>query len=130
MRNKSRKIALALVSALEKSNETEAKKKANKFKQIAYKWGATKQTGEILREFGKAWKRKDGEIATVVSATPLSEGTKSKIKKKLKNKKYLIEEEVDPSIIGGVALYLGNEYLIDATLKGKLKRLLNIAHKI
>ena len=41
----------------------------------------------------------------------------------LAKKRYIMEEKVDPGVIGGVALYLGNDFVIDGTIRGKLKRI-------
>ena len=124
MQNKTRKYAKALASVLEKAeSKSEAEKIAKRFKHLLYKRGMVKKSGQILQEFSRILKEKDGREAVVVSALKLESKTKNKIEKNLAEKGYRMEEKVDPSLIGGIALILGNEYLIDGTLKGKLKRL-------
>ncbi len=123
MRNDPRQYARALVEGFEGISEKKAKEKAERFKKIVYKHGAAKRIGEILMKFTELWRERKGPIASVVSATPLSSKTKTRMGKILKSKKYVMKEEVNPSVIGGVAMFLGNEYLIDGTFKGKLRRL-------
>jgi F0F1-type ATP synthase delta subunit len=127
MRNDVRQYGRVLVDILKDASEKEALEKAKRFKKMLYKQGAFKRVGEILMNFSKAWKEKDGAIATVVSAQPLSAQTKSNMEETLKEKNYVMEEEVNPYVIGGVAMQLGNSYLIDSTIRGKLKKIQKIS---
>ena len=47
----------------------------------------------------------------------------------LAKKNYVMEEKVDPAVIGGVALFLGNEYVVDGTARGKLQRIATLLEK-
>jgi F0F1-type ATP synthase delta subunit len=127
MRSDSRQYGRALVDSLKNASESEVLEKVKRFKKLLYKQGTFKKAGEILMYFSKAWREKDGDIATVVTAKSLSAHTKSSIEKTLQEKNYVIEEEVNPSVIGGVAVQLGNSYLIDGTIKGKLKKIQGIS---
>lgn len=112
-----------MVEVFDGLSEKEAEKKARNWKRLLYKCGASKQVSKILQEFTRAWKERKGKIATVLSAEPLAEKSKKQFEEALSKKKYAMEEKVDPSVIGGVALFLGNDYVIDSTIRGKLLRL-------
>jgi F0F1-type ATP synthase delta subunit len=45
------------------------------------------------------------------------------VKKTLKKEGYVIKDEVHEDLIGGAAVFLSNEYLIDNSIKGKLHKL-------
>ena len=45
------------------------------------------------------------------------------MKNVLKKDGYQVKEEQNESLIGGTAVFLGNEYLFDNTVKGKLQKL-------
>lgn len=126
VQNKTKKISEALVSVFDGVGEEEAKDRAKRFKKLILKWGMTKETSEILKRFSRDWRERNGKIATVLSHEPLSSEAKQKIEESLKKNNYTFEEKIDKSVIGGVSLSLGNEYLIDGTIKGKLKKLQKI----
>lgn len=123
MRNKAKTYAKAMVQALDGVSEKEAAKRVSILKRMLYKRGDSKQISKILQEFAHAWKERNGQTATVVTAETLSEKTRMQIEQSLAKKKYIMEEKNDPGVIGGVALYLGNDYMIDGTIRGKLKRI-------
>ena len=122
MQSKARTYAAVMVQALNEVSEKEAAQKIKRLKNLLYKRGDFKQVSAILREFSKAWKERNGKIAMVVSAEPLAENTKNQIEQSLRKNGYVAEEKVDKEVIGGMALYLGNDYVIDSTIKGKLQR--------
>lgn len=62
--------------------------------------------------------------ATLVSAHPLTDGTKTEIRDLLKTefpnaKKIIMNENIDPAVVGGVRIELAGEEL-DLTIKAKL----------
>ena len=67
----------------------------------------------------------DQEVATVVTAVPLKKEQESSILKKLREisgKDVTLENEIDPSLIGGFVLRVGDlEY--NASVSGKLEKL-------
>ncbi|MBQ7363326.1 MAG: ATP synthase F1 subunit delta [Clostridia bacterium] len=67
------------------------------------------------------------EHATVISAVPLSDTELSRLKEKLErltSKTFIIECEVDPSILGGIKLrYMGRQ--LDSSLRTKLDSFAN-----
>lgn len=68
---------------------------------------------------------KDEERVRVVTPFPLTEEQKEIISTKLSRvipKPFVLEEEIDPSLIGGVVVLWG-ELLIDCSIKTQLERL-------
>ena len=123
MQSKARIYARAMAQVFERVSEKEAKKRAGVLKHLLYKRGDFKQASKILQEFARTWKERNGQTAIVVAAEPLSGKTEKHMEQVLAKKRYIMEEKVDPGVIGGVALYLGNSFLIDGTIRGKLKKL-------
>ena len=123
MQSKARTYAALMVQALDGVSEKEAQQKIQRLKKLLYKRGDFKHVSAILQEFAWAWRERKGKIATVVSAEPLAVSTKKHMEQSLQKKGYIAEEKVDASVIGGMALFLGNDYVIDSTVKGKLQRL-------
>jgi len=123
MQSKVRTYAAVMVQALDGVSEKEAAQKIRRLKKLLYKRGDFKHVSAILQEFARAWRERKGKTATVISAQPLAEKTKADMARSLEKKGYVLQEKVDPNVIGGTALYLGNDYVIDSTVKGKLLRL-------
>ena len=121
--NKAKTYAKAMVEAFDGVSEKDAKKRAQTLKRMLYKRGDSKHISKILQEFARAWKERKGQTATVLSAELLSGKTRKQFEESLAKKRYIMEEKVDPGVIGGVALFLGNDYVIDSTIRGKLQRL-------
>ena len=115
-----------MVEALDGSSEKEARETMQAIKRLLYKRGDFKHVSRILQEFERAWQERKGKIATVVTAFPLAEKTKIAIEKSLEKSGYAKQEQIDKDVIGGMALYLGNEYVIDGTIKGILQRMVKI----
>lgn len=126
MQSKAKTYAAVMVEALDGVSEKEAVKRAKSLKILLQKRGDFKQLSKILQEFSRAWRERRGSVAEVVSAEPLSSKAREDMEKSLKKKGYVMEERIDPSVIGGTALYLGRDYVIDGTIRGKLKRISNI----
>jgi len=81
---------------------------------------------EIADSFKEKWYEKSGIAeVTVTSSTPLSDETRKKLVKKLEkvyNKKILLEEKTDSSLIGGMKVSCGG-VLMDGTVKTRLETL-------
>lgn len=87
----------------------------------------------IIKEFKKLYnqEKKIMEVE-VVSAITLNEKMKNKLQNKIKSKidnKVLIKEKIDPSIIGGLIIKIG-DHIIDGSIKNKLANLQNHIEKI
>lgn len=68
---------------------------------------------------------KGNQIATVTSAVPLNDALKAKVLEKVKSivgKEVQLENKIDPSIIGGFVLRVGDKQY-DASITGKLNNL-------
>ena len=123
MTKKASLYARALVQSLEGASEQKQKEIISRFKSLLKKRGDLRHLSSVFQEFEKLWEERDGKIARVVSHAGLSVSFAGLIKGALKEKGYQIKEEQDKSLIGGVAVFLGNEYLFDNTVKGKLQKL-------
>ena len=121
--NKAKTYAKAMVAAFDGVSEKEAKKRAQILKRVLYKRGDSKHISKILQEFSHAWKERNGKTAITLTAEPLPDKIKKQFETTLSKKQYIMEEKVDPGVIGGIALFLGNDFLIDGTIRGKLKRI-------
>lgn len=128
MQSKAKTYALVMVESLDGVSEKEAAKRVQRLKLLLQKRGDLKLLSKILQEFSRAWKERKGQIGEVVTAEPLSKLTREKIEKSLEGKGYIMKETVEPSIIGGMALFLGRDFLIDGTVRGKLKRITKLLY--
>ena len=123
MAKKASLYARALLQSLEEASEKEQREIAARFKSLLKKRGDLRHVSSVLREFSNLWKERKGKIARVVTAFDLPASFVSFMKSALKKKGYQIEEEQNENLIGGAAVFLGNEYLFDNTIKGKLQKL-------
>ncbi len=123
MQSRVRIYARVLHEALKGVSLTEQKKRMHTFKEILKKRGDMKISHGILQEFQKLEKEQKGKTGRVVSAKHLSPFVKTALVSKLKSMKFTLEDRIDPSVIGGVALFLGNEFLIDNTILARLRKL-------
>lgn len=125
--NKQRTYAQALLAALGKvkgKKEGEgAHERVGNFLLLLKQKGDMKRLPGILREFSELRKKQKGEIARIISANPLSSSVKVLAQRTLKKKGYIAKEEVQPSALGGAAVFLGKEYMFDDTLRDKLRRM-------
>ena len=129
MQSKVKIYADVMVRVFDGLSGAETREKVRRLKLVLRKRGDAKRISEILREFSRAWKQRKGPIARVVSTEALPKEVRMPMEQKLLKKNYVMEEEVDPAVIGGIALYLGNEYVIDGTVKGKLQRIATLLEK-
>lgn len=92
------------------------------FLLILIEKGRILELDKILEEMNKVnLERTSTLIARVKTVVPLLEDERTALINKLQlkfNKKIIMEEEIDPSIIGGVFVQVGNN-IIDGTIKGK-----------
>ncbi|CAB1253980.1 F0F1 ATP synthase subunit delta [Clostridium sp. MT-14] len=94
--------------------------------------GRIKQLDGKLKEMKDIYLGKHNTVvAKVKTVIPLKDNEKKDLIQKLEkkfNKKILIEEEIDPSIIGGVYVDVNNE-VIDGTIRSKLSEMKKIMLK-
>ena len=125
IRNKAKLYAEALRQVLESTQEKDFSNKIDNFKKLLKRSGGMKIAGRVVREFKTIWSEKDGQIAQIITASPLSKGMREQIELVLKNKGFVLKERVDPNVLGGLAIVLGKDRLIDYTIKKKLKIIWN-----
>lgn len=81
---------------------------------------------QIIRIFTELVREYRGEtVAVVISAVPLTDTERAMTIQRLQEitgKKVLLNEKVDPSIIGGMRIIVGDK-LLDLSLKGHLERI-------
>lgn len=123
MAKKTSLYARALVESLQDVSIKEQKERIVRFKTLLKKRGDLRLQSAILGEFEKRWEKRDGKIATVISAKEAPDSFISSITKTLKEEGYIVKEEEEEALIGGFAVFLSNEYLIDNSIKGKLYKL-------
>ena len=82
----------------------------------------------VATEYRRLYDRREGIVeATVISATELDKGELAAIRSRigeLTSGKVEMTTSVDPSILGGVIIQLGDQ-LIDGSVRGRLERLRN-----
>lgn len=67
--------------------------------------------------------------AKVITFKPLTEQQKTKLKQALEKRlqsKVELEEDQDPTILGGLKIYIGNDRVIDGSVRGELDQLTKI----
>jgi F0F1-type ATP synthase delta subunit len=129
MAKKTSVYAKALVESLDRVTQQEAKARIARFKKLLKKRGDVRMLSGVLQEFFKLWEQRKGKIANVVFASKPSLSFLDAMQKTVQQQGYQIKEQVDARVIGGVAVFLGNEYLFDNTLKGKLQRLYEVERR-
>ena len=117
--HKAKVYAKALV-ALNGKTEEEQKLVAQRLKQLLKKRGDLRLLSAILKETENL---QQGNRAQIVTASKLSEQARNTLKESLEQKGFSMQEKVDAHVIGGIAMYLGKEYMIDATVRRKLQKL-------
>jgi len=123
MAKKASLYAKALLKSLDGAPEKKQREIAIRFKSLLKKRGDLRYFNSVLQEFLKLWEERKGKVARVVSAKELPSSFAFAMKSALKKKGYQVKEEHSENLIGGVAVFLGNEYLFDNTVKGKLQKL-------
>ena len=126
MASKTRTYARVLTAVLADATEEQAPMIVQNFKQLLKKRGDLKLSSAILQEFTAVWSAQKGIVARVITATPLSDSAKRQTEQSLKEQGFVLEEKVEPTVIGGTALFLGKDYLIDGTVRGRLQKLTRI----
>lgn len=104
----------------------EGNKLLRNFFLLLLKKGRLQILPEIICEFKKLAASHLGILdVRLISTIQIDEETRNNLTKKIEetfNKKPIISEEIDPNLIGGEILIIGNK-MFDSSLKGKLDRL-------
>src|SRR3989344_8710695 len=120
MPSKTRTYTQILLSIASEGSGDDFREKAKQFLQLLRRRGDFRLIGKILREFERRWEATKGKTATVVAREPLSGSVRIIIERELKNRGYALKEVVNPEVKDGMAVFLGKEYFIDGTVKGRL----------
>ncbi|MDO8633524.1 MAG: F0F1 ATP synthase subunit delta [bacterium] len=120
---KSRLYAQALKEVLEKAPQEKVKGIALRLKFLLKKRGDLRHLPSVLKEFEEFWTERKGKLARVALAKSQSAELKAKLVSKLRKIGFQYKEEIQSELIGGLAIFLGKEYLIDNTVRSKLAKL-------
>ncbi|MBI2452620.1 MAG: F0F1 ATP synthase subunit delta [Parcubacteria group bacterium] len=126
VRNKNiRRYASALAGSLAKAKtRKEAAAMLDNFFSLVKRRGHAKFLRTVLIEVQKKYEARGRKPAEMVSAAPLSSASRKKTLSLLKRKGFGTPAwRVSPELLAGSALFLGNEYLMDGTLREKLRRI-------
>ena len=115
--------ARVLLDSLEGKPPAGIEKIAQKFKHLLKKRGDLRLMSQIIRELKAFQGEKEGKRAQVISAFALAEDAKLVLQKSLKQRGFRMEEKVEPKLIGGTAIFLEKEFLVDGTVRGRLQRI-------
>lgn len=113
-------IARAVAAQLESGKSTQ--KVAKSLAQYLIEERRSGELEAIMRDV-QALRHESVDIleANVTSAFPLTAQTKAQIAKLLPAKQVIMNEQIDPDVIGGVRIEAGST-LIDATIKRQLEQ--------
>ena len=90
------------------------------------------ETSKIVDTYVQQMKASRGEVsATIISADPLSKAQTDAVESAMKNqvgkgKKVILSTEVDPSILGGLQVQIGDQFL-DLSVKSRIDELARTA---
>lgn len=125
MPSKARIYGEVLKEVLEKTPARKRKALFQNFKNLLKKRGDLRLLSRAVQEFKTAWENRKGKKGTVIFAKIPSARARGSLIKTLKRKGFVYEQVVDPALVGGVQIFLGNDYFIDNSIKGKLQQLAN-----
>ncbi|TSC56302.1 MAG: hypothetical protein Greene071421_242 [Parcubacteria group bacterium Greene0714_21] len=120
MQNKVRIYGEVLKEVLEKIPEQKYRSVFQNFKNLLKKRGDLRLLSKAVQEFKTVWENRKGKKGTVVFAKTPSGAMRKTVAKALKRKGFIYEEKIDPRLVGGAEIFLGNDYLIDNSIQGKL----------
>lgn len=123
MQSKVRIYAKVLYESLKRVSLAEQRKRIGIFKEILKKRGDIRMSSGVLQEFHRLLQEQKGKIGKVVSSRPLGAPVKTMLQRLLKSMKFVPQDRIEPAVIGGVALFLGREFLIDNTIVARLRKL-------
>lgn len=123
MPSKARIYGEILKEVLEKTPAKKRKALFQNFKDLLKKRGDLRLLARAVQEFKTAWENRKGKKGTVVFAKIPSARARRSLIKTLKRKGFIYEQVVDPTLVAGAEIFLGNDYLIDSSIKGKLRTL-------
>lgn len=123
MRNKPKIYGKVLSETLEGKSRAQARELIKRFKTLLKKRGDLRFLYQILKEYQELQEEKEGKPAQVIFASLPSERLKNDLKTSLGQKGFQMKEKINPQVIGGAAMFLGREFLIDGTVRGRLQKI-------
>lgn len=120
---KAKIYAKVLLEVVEGKSKQEAEKIVKNLLLLLRKRGDIRLGFRVVRELQNLEEEKEGKPGLVVSAKPLYAELKQRLENSLSKKGFAMKESVHPSVMGGLAIFLGREYMIDGTVRGKLSKL-------
>jgi F0F1-type ATP synthase delta subunit len=123
MHSKAKLYAALLVDVLDTAGEKEQQRILTRFRTLLQKQGDMRIASKVVQEFKKAWENKSGQPGEIVSATPLPKSLADTLFRVVKKKGYIPKETVNTDVVGGIAVFLGSEYLVDNTFTARLQRI-------
>lgn len=123
MQSKAKTYGQILKEVLQQVPENKRREVRERFRSLLKKRGDLKLLSKALQEFKKLWENREGMLATVIFASAPTEKAREMAEKILTRKGFVYRQEVDSTLIGGTRIFLGNDILIDNTIRGKLQAL-------
>jgi len=121
MKYSPKQYARALYESLKGAKEGETDLLFRNFYSILLRNNDLKLISKIIEKIEEIDKEKRGVVEVKIASTKkLEQETIEKLRKLIKNAE--IEEEIDPSLIGGLKIQIG-DLLIDGSIKAKLNKL-------
>lgn len=115
--------AKALKEVLEKTPAKKQKEVIARLKLVLKKRQDLRHLSQVIKEFERLWLERKGKRAKAIIAKPLGSLLRGAVSRALSKQGFQYEEEIKKEIVGGIALFLGNEYLVDNTIRSKLAKL-------
>lgn len=126
MKIKPSQYAAALCETTKNVSGEELESRLKNFFKILKQNNDLEKFKEIVNEFKKCDREQRGrELVEITTPAALSRELREKIISKLKKeikKEIELREKNDPEILGGIIIKI-NDFLIDASLKGKIQKL-------
>lgn len=118
-----KKYAQALYEATKGLSDKEQSKILERFIDLLDVYNDRSLLSRIIEAYERERRKKEGiDKVEVTSAQKLPTKIRDKITARFKGKGEFVEL-VEPAVLGGVRLVINEEYLIDATLAGRVDRL-------
>lgn len=108
----------------------QANELAQTFIKFLESHGATQELGDVIAHLNEYYDQKirKSDVAIVKTSTLLSDTETTEIQlelKKIFNKELRIETIIDPELVGGIRIQVG-DVVIDRTLRSKLNEIKNV----
>ena len=120
-----KEYAISFYESLDQEQEY-PEKKIKAFVNILIKNKDLDISNDIISEFEKYYREKNKILDVEISSAKKLDAENIDTIKKIFGKETKFKEIIEPSLIGGVILKIGNNLLIDNTIKKRLQRIQQI----